>query len=60
MITVSAPRPRAERVTCADCGLAARPPIIVAVGKTVGRCADRKACEIRKRRAASRAKAATR
>lgn len=52
MITVAVTPPRAEKVTCGECHLEARPPIVVLVGK-VGRCADRKACAMRQRRQAN-------
>ena len=57
MITVSALPKRGEKATCIRCGLTAGPaPIVLA---DVKRCANRKLCELRQRRAANRAKAAT-
>lgn len=64
MITITSPVPQGVRVRCLECDLRARSPIVVAThehenGGTKeyrGKCSDRKACAMRQRRAANRAK----
>jgi hypothetical protein len=60
MISTTATPPKAGKVRCLDCGMEARSPIVVEIGKRTenktGRCADRKACAMRQRREANRAK----
>jgi hypothetical protein len=57
MISTTVTPPRAGKATCTECWMTAHSPIVVEISHGKGRCADRKACEIRKRRAANRAKA---
>lgn len=67
MNTTTALPPKAAKATCTECGLTAAPPIVVLVRHhandwhpSIGRCADRKACEVRQLRAKNRAKEAQR
>lgn len=60
MISTTATPPKAGKVRCTECGLSARSPIVVEIGhrteNKTGRCADRKACEMRQRRAENKRK----
>lgn len=61
MITTTALPPKAEKVTCTKCHLVASrsmiPPTHSFKGELRGRCANRKACEVRQLRARNKAKA---
>lgn len=64
MNSTTALPPKALPARCTVCGLAARAPIVVAIGKSEGklvpgRCSNRAACEQRARRNANRAKASS-
>jgi len=63
MISTTATPAKTAKVRCTECGLESRAPIVVEVGSRsenkVGRCADRKACAMRKRRSENKRKAET-
>ncbi len=59
MSTMTAPPPKLTIAKCTSCGLEARPPIVVpniarGIETWLGRCANRKACAMRVRRAINR------
>lgn len=66
MISTTATPPKSTIVTCVACGLSAPSPIVVLVrhhpndrDPSIGRCANRKACEVRQLRARNKAKEKT-